>query len=236
MKKLLFVLLLSLFLVACGNESDAESGNEEPKEEQKAENDETEEVNNETKENETIDEDEYSFENEYGMFNLVGMYYSEDEDQEPGFYKIDFDGFILNMTVSLVDIELSEEVQWEERFAGKEKVRALLIVTEAENTTDMDIDFNGTSTIVTSDKQQVSPDYGIGSENESVMTYYGQVIQDGFFIVPLDDNSQPESIELMFEAPYEVTDAGVDTMNGKVGEDTEFEMKFISKEEMEEEQ
>ncbi len=227
MKKLLFVLLLSLFLVACGNESDAESGKEEQKEDQKAENDNTEE-------NETIEEDEYSFENEYGTFDLVGMYYSEDEDQEPGFYKIDFDGFLLNMTVSLVDIELSEEAQWEERFAGKEHSRALLIFTEAENTTDMEIDFNGTSHIVTSDKQQVYPDYGIMSENEAVMTYHGQVMQEGYFIVPLKDDSLPESINLTFEAPYEVINGGVDPINGKVGEDTEFEMIFMSKEEMEE--
>ncbi|WP_373892803.1 hypothetical protein [Virgibacillus sp. CBA3643] len=170
---------------------------------------------------------EHILQNEVGKFTSVGVYGNDQVDEE-GFYKINFDGFKLNVSTMLTDIELTEQAKQQEKYQGKDSVRAVLMYMKAENTNDFEVDFNGTTTVVTSDKEQLSADYGVMSENEAVGSYIDQVKREGYFIIPIEDaESKPKSLKVILEPPYKVEDGAVDPVNGVLGEEKRVEFEFI---------
>lgn len=183
-----------------------------------------------TKNNSNQEEALPSFDGDIGTFHFVGIYTNEEMEENEGSYPVDFEGFHINVTPILVDIELNELGQ--QQYDGKTKVRAIQLTTEAENTNDFNVDYNGTITIVTSDGEQLSSDSGVLSENPVAQTYMGKVKEVGAFTISLDDNAKPEKIELIMEPPYKVENGSVDPVNGVIGEEQHFAFEFISKEEL----
>lgn len=227
MNKILLISLgfLLLFLVAC-NEDEPSTKQVEKSDLETISTDEP--VENKQKEN-----DQYTFTNDIGKFSLVGMYINENIN-ESGFYELDFKGFKLNLVPSLVDIELSESAQAEEKYKGKSNVRAILLTTKAENTNEFDVDYNGTIAITTDTKEQLNTDKGLMASNPIVQTYIGKVKQEGIFVVPIEDMGNiPKSIQLIIDPPYKVIDGAVDPVNGVLGEQKRVDFEFIPKEEME---
>lgn len=230
MNKYLMIIFAGLlvFMVACGNEGSSDIGDKSDVEDHLNEKENTESVEIE----EIPDEDDFSFEGEIGYFDVLGTFLSEDAGEDES-YNIDFDGFLLDINAALVDIELNEEALYDEKYEDKDSIRAIFLHMNAENTTDLDVDFNGATTVVTSDGEQLSADYGILSENEVVQTYYGKVKEEGYFIIPLkNDDSIPDNIEVLLDTPYIVEDGGVDPENGALGENQRFKLNFHSKDEI----
>ena len=214
------IIFLALFLIACGDQETSKESDNEGK---------TEEVNNtgsaekQAEYMEEIDkqsEDDDTYEGELGTYSELGKYGDEE-------IKVDFEGFNLTIEPTLVEIQLNEEAQLEEELKGKDKIRAIYLKTTGENTNDHDVDYNGTMTIVTSEKEQLNTDSGIMSENPIVQTYMGKVKEEGAFTVPLKDvSSEPESIELVLDPPYKVEDGAVDPVNGVMGEEEKIELEL----------
>ncbi len=181
---------------------------------------------------EEIEDDFWEFETDVGKFYMLGMYLNDGINEETGMYEVDFDGFKVDLSVALVDIDVNEEYQY--MYDGQENIKAIQITTDVENTNDFDVDYNGNITVVTSDGEQLNSDSGIMSENPAVQTYYGKVKEIGAFTIVMGSHdSLPERIELIMDGPYIVEDGAVDPVNGQLGEEQRIEFDFISKDEIE---
>jgi len=256
LKKLLSflsLLVLIFVLVACGNSDSETSAQSETKSETESKEKDTEVAEDassaekqaeymEEKEKETENDtkaedsgDEYSFEGEYGTYNLVGMYYNDATmNSDDGTNLVEFDGFNLEYVPTLVDIIPNEEAQIDEQFAGKDKVRAIMMAATGENTNEFDVDYNGDITVVTDTKEQLNSESGVFSENPIIQTYMGPVVEDGVFYFFLkDQESEPKHLKVMFEPPYKVEDGAVDTVNGVLGKEQTVEFDYATKEEIE---
>ncbi len=235
MKKYLFFafITLILFLAAC-NESDTPTveeteGNRSSAEKQA----EWKEEQDSEQEPQEIEDGFWEFETNVGKFYMLGMYLNDEINEETGMYEVDFDGFRVDLAIALVDIDVNEEYQY--MYDEQESIRAIQITTDVENTNDFDVSYNGNITVITSDGEQLNSDSGILSENPVVQKYYGKVKETGAFtIVMEEDESVPESIELIMDGPYKVEDGAVDPINGAMGEEQRLEFEFISKEGLEE--
>ncbi|USK85744.1 hypothetical protein [Peribacillus asahii] len=228
MKKILIIGATALFLAACGDE-EATKPAEEPKQEESKQ----EEI---TKNEDEMSESEWMEQqakkevvvSENESMEPIGVYTNEETDEE-GFFKVDYEGFILKISPKLVNaIPLSPD-----GISGK----ALKIDMQTENTRDGDVDYNGGITIITDTKEQISPESGLMSDNPVIQTYMGQVKEEGYSLAALKDNeSTPQKITLILDAPYEVVDGTVDPVNGVLGEEEkriEFTLEEYQQKEME---
>ncbi len=232
-KRILFLLVtlsLVIGLAACNDADDTIDASNKDTDTEDVDKDKDNEEN--AQENK-VEEDEFApFEGDIGTFTFIGMYLNDDFDEDSGTYPLDFEGFELDLIPMLVDIELNEEGQYQ--FDGETHIRAIQLTTEANNTNEHDVDYNGSITVVTSDGDQLSSDSGTLSENPVVQTYFGKVNEIGAFTIPLEDDAEPESINLIISPPYKVEDGKVDPVNGEMGEQQRVEFEFTSREEMEE--
>lgn len=238
MKKIVGMLLfLLLILAGCGSEeasnnpkqesanSDTETSDsaETPEESESTVNEEeTAEPDSEAATEEAVEQGEgldYDDPAELmeGLAHPIKYYSAEDPTlmTEEGMIAVDFEGFNIDFTVFLVDFKPSEEYLYD--YEEKETIRALLVTTLAENTNDFDVDYNGNITFTTNTKEQVSGDHGIMSSNAAVQTYYGQVVAEGYYIIPLEDGSEPTKLTAIMEGPWKVEDGAVNTENGPMG-------------------
>lgn len=237
MKKLNVVLLSSLLLlVACSDENvDGETVQESASTDTEAvemseESEATTEEESSTKvdateeseepiEEDPAEESEYddAFELPEGLAHPLEYYMSEDPSliNEYGMTVTDFEGFILGISVFLVDFKPYEEYLYS--YEEKENIRALLVLTDGENINDFDVDYNGDMTFTTDTKEQVRGDAGIFSSNDAVMTYYGQVEAAGYYIIPLKDDSEPTKLTAILEGPWKVENGTVFTGDGPMG-------------------
>lgn len=237
MKKIIFILGMStaLLLGACSEEepksspeeTQEPSGTEEESTESEAPVDQTEV---EEKEEETADEDENkNIEFPEGQVDLISYYGTEESYQrelnsdEGGVIPLDFEGFKVDTAFYLVDFRPNEEYRYE--YEDKESVRAIMAITQAENTNDFDVDYNGGMTIITDTKEQVNATSGLMGDNPVIGMYYGQVEAEGYYIIPLKDDSQPEKITVIMEGPWQVVDGAVNTETGQMGEEQRFELQ-----------
>lgn len=243
-----FILIMGLiFLTACGSENaNKNEGNSTKPEnnEMSSIEDETEEKEEQPKE-ESADQkngdenhqdgaskisDEEPIELNEGMAHPLRYYGNEEaikaaengELNNDGFIETDFEGFLINSSFFLIDFKPDE--YHKDLFENKDNVRSILVMMRAENTNDHDVDYNGNITITTDTKEQVHSDAGVFSSNPVVQTYYGNVEENGYFIIPLKDDSMPEKITVIMDPPYIVKDGGVDPTNGKMGEEVRFKL------------
>lgn len=239
MKKSFYVVGLSLLMMVsgCGNEEAQEtpesSGSDTP-EVQEAESVETPaaEIEEETDSAEPVEEEiaaQETIEFPEGAMDLVSYFGTEESyereinSDEGGSIPIDFDGFKVNTTFYLVDFRPNEEYLYE--FEEKETVRAIMAITETENTNEYDVDYNGGMTVITDTKEQVSAASGLMGSNPVIGTYYGQVEEEGYYIIPLKDDSKPEKITVIMDGPWRIVDGAVNTETGQMGEEQRFELQ-----------
>lgn len=227
MKKYLWAILV-LFLAACGSStSTEEKPQEEPKQTEQKQDERAKEAPAEQTGN--ADEDD--------TVNLVegpaiGLkYYGteesavalESDDENGGFVRADFEGFHVDFMVFLVDFY--PNVDYRSDFNDKDTVRALLLTIKAENTTDLDVDYGGSIQINTDTKEQVHSFDANSFLNPAIQTYNGKVVEEGYFIIPLKDESNPNEITVRLDHPWIVEDGGVNTDTGMMGEELKFELK-----------
>lgn len=164
-----------------------------------------------------------------GQVDLISYYGTEESYQrelnsdEGGSIPLDYDGFIVKTTFYLVDFRPNEEFLYE--YEEKESVRAIMAITETENTNEFDVDYNGGMTIITDTKEQVSATSGLIGNNPVIGMYYGQVAQEGYYIIPLKDESKPEKITVIMDGPWQVTDGTINTETGQMGEEQRFDLQ-----------
>lgn len=182
MKKALFILLVSVFILgACGSD---EVSNK-PKENEKKEEIKDEENMSQAewmKEQENLKEEELSEEEleahfeetgeiidpEFGIMKTIGVGFSDEvgidgtdaplKPIEMGPMKLFIDG------VAILDVEPNEDMKM--MFNDKDKVKAVVVDMKAENTSDDDITFNPNSAIIVTDT---------GEQVESEMFLMGDV-------------------------------------------------------------
>lgn len=156
MKKLLFVLLLLLFLVACGNESDAED----------SENLEEAETKTTTIEFGDFNNDLNSYTDEMGETYSIVEKYKSDESADNGFNEVSYDGYNYKFSVLAVEDENQEYIA---------------LVGETENNTENSIHFNSDTEIITDTQEQAESDflYAVGESAPSVIT-------EAFILIPIN--------------------------------------------------
>lgn len=232
MKKLNIVLLSSVLLLAACGEENAEPAPVEQETTATTENveeaesteieEETAEPDSEEATDEAVEQGDGLDYNDpaeliEGLAHPIKYYSAEDSTMvtEEGMTTVDFEGFNIDFTVFLVDFKPSEEYLYD--YEEKETIRALLVTTIAENTNDFDVDYNGNITFTTDTKEQVSGDPGIMSSNTAVQTYYGQVEAEGYYIIPLEEDSSPTELTAIMEGPWKVENGAVNTEDGPMG-------------------
>jgi len=219
MKKLLAGLSLSaaLFLAACGggaeeNMNETTSANTEAT--QQADNEQlsqSEWMEQQSEADIEADQEELN--------GVIGNYVNEDMNED-GYYTVDFEGFELQVAPKL--IETASDTG--------EMTKAIKLDMIGENGTDMEVDYGGGTTIVTDTQEQLSPDFDIMSDGIEIMgqNYYPDVIKEGYSVAPLKNSENtPQSITVILDPPYEVTEDGVDPINGVLGEEqtVEFDLE-----------
>lgn len=143
MKKLLFVLLLSLFLVACGNDAEGNQILEDTK--------------TTTMEFGDFDNDLNSYTDEMGDNYIITEKYKSNESADNGFNKISFDGYDYKFSVLAVESESQEYIA---------------LVGETENNTENSVQFNSEAEIITNTQEQSTSDflYAVGESAPTVIT------------------------------------------------------------------
>lgn len=210
MKRLLTLMMAALLLAACGNDEPEEQVTDEPVLEEKATNEESEPI--ELAEGTMYPIAYFGTEESYADLTSGGE----------GNVATDFEGFHVDSQFLLADFVPSEEYAY--LHDDKENIRAIMVLMQAENTTEHDVDYNGDVMIVTDTKEQVYGESGILSENSTAQSYFGKVEEVGYYIIPLKDDSTPKTIEVTMGAPYEMVDGSVDPIDGKMGEDVTLEL------------
>lgn len=215
MKKALGVALFSttLLLSACGEEKASKESDSKQEANEAVEDTKDVAVTKEKKEN-----PKYDFSNDMGDFKIIGMYASSKNSDKDKITTLDFKGFKLKIIPSLVEIKLSDEAKLDERFAGQDTAKAILLTMEGENTLEDDVDYNGTLVAVTDTGEQINGDNGVFSSNEVVQTYYGKVKQAGIDVLPLEGDKMPKSFKLIVDPPDKLEDGtyvGEDTLGGE---------------------
>lgn len=147
----------------------------------------------------------------------------ESDDPQAGLLHADFEGFEVNFSMFLIDFWPYENEQY--LFDDKEYLRGILVLTHAENTTDQEISYDGSIQVNTDTKEQVFSDSEVLSHNPIAMTYTGNVEEEGYFIIPLKDESDPNEITVRMSPPFIVEDGSVDPINGILGDKVTFELK-----------
>ncbi|MEC2274157.1 hypothetical protein ABS751_09815 [Bacillus subtilis] len=223
-------LTLSFSLAACNTE-DSSAKEDKAKEEKTATKTEEKTEDKTTAKKDSSTEEKYKFSNESGDFTMLAGYTNDQSDKEQGFITLDFQGFTLKFMPVLVDLKLSDTMKQEEEYSGKDTVRAIMVSTEAENTADHDVDYNGDITVITDTKEQLTADSGLLSNNPIVKTYKGKVKEEGYFLIPLkDQKSTPKELELRFTPPYKVENGAVNTETGLMGKEQTVKVKYTSRE------
>lgn len=223
-------LTLSFSLAACNTE-DSSAKEDKAKEEKTATKTEEKTEDKTTAKKDSSTEEKYKFSNESGDFTMLAGYTNDQSDKEQGFITLDFQGFTLKFMPVLVDLKLSDTMKQEEEYSGKDTVRAIMVSTDAENTADHDVDYNGDITVITDTKEQLTADSGLLSNNPIVKTYKGKVKEEGYFLIPLkDQKSTPKELELRFTPPYKVENGAVNTETGLMGKEQTVKVKYTSRE------
>ncbi|KIN29807.1 hypothetical protein ACFTRE_07645 [Bacillus subtilis] len=223
-------LTLSFSLAACNSE-DSSAKEDKAKEEKTATKTEEKTEDKTTAKKDSSTEEKYKFSNESGDFTMLAGYTNDQSDKEQGFITLDFQGFTLKFMPVLVELKLSDTMKQEEEYSGKDTVRAIMVSTEAENTADHDVDYNGDITVITDTKEQLTADSGLLSNNPIVKTYKGKVKEEGYFLIPLkDQKSTPKELELRFTPPYKVENGAVNTDTGLMGKEQTVKVKYTSRE------
>ncbi|MEC2197804.1 hypothetical protein V7174_13705 [Bacillus subtilis] len=227
-------LTLSFSLAACNSENSSAKDNKAKEEKTATKTEEKTEDKTTAKKDSSTDssaEEKYKFSNESGDFTMLAGYTNDQSDKAQGFITLDFQGFTLKFMPVLVDLKLSDSMKQEEEFSGKDTIRAIMISTEAENTADHDVDYNGDITVITDTKEQLTADSGLLSNNPIVKTYQGKVKEEGYFLIPLkDQKSTPKELELRFTPPYKVENGAVNTETGLMGKEQTVKVKYTSRE------
>ncbi|PJN84889.1 hypothetical protein [Bacillus velezensis] len=214
-------LTLSFSLAACNSQDS--SGSEKNKEEKNSKTHEKSASNTES--------EKYKFTNETGDFTILAGYTNEQSDKKEKYINIDFKGFKIKFLPVLVDVKLSDSAKAKDQFKGKDTLRAIMLTTEAENTTDHDVDYNGNITVITDTKEQLESQGGLVSDNPIVMTYKGKVKEQGSFLIPLkDQKSTPKELDLKFSPPYKVENGAVNPETGQMGNEQTIKVKYTPKE------
>ncbi|MFD1416792.1 hypothetical protein [Oceanobacillus jeddahense] len=179
MKKILFVLLLSLFLIACGNESESDAGSDITPEETETTTMDFADFNN----------DINTYTDEMGETYTILEKYKRDESADNGFNKVNFDGYEYKFSVLAVESE-SESQEY------------IALVGETENTTDNSVQFNSEAEIITDTQEQSESDflYAVGESDPSVIT-------EAFILIPIN-RGIPESFSLEIDTPWIALDNG----------------------------
>ncbi|WP_425203972.1 hypothetical protein [Priestia megaterium] len=202
MKKAIGVTLLScmMLLTACGEKetSSEPTTSQTEKKEEKA-------TGQSEQAEKAVKEEKCDYDVPDGCAKVLGAFYNDDTSKD-GLYKIDFNGFKLDIVPVLVDIKLSEEAQMDEKYNGQTEVKAVMIIMQAENTLEDDVDYNGGFTVVTDTGEQLSSDSGISSANEVVQTYFGKVKATGYDILPIEGDKLPKSFKLILDPPDKLVD------------------------------
>ncbi|MBN6887034.1 hypothetical protein ACUXCC_002044 [Cytobacillus horneckiae] len=221
MKKVLFLLVLSLFLGACGSDG----ASNEPKENEKKEEGKTEENKSqaewmeeqENSKEEKLSEEELQahFEEtgeiidpEFGIMKTVGVGYSDEvgidgtdapvTPIEMGSMKLFIEG------VAILDVEPNEDMKM--MFNDKDKAKAVVIDMKAENTSEDDITFNPNSAIIVTDT---------GEQVESEMLlmgdaggdFLGKVTKEGQTWWLLKDlEKEVKELTMIVSPPYKTED------------------------------
>lgn len=222
MKKLLFVLLLSLFLVACGNESDSNAESKETEETNEVEETTNEEKEQEEEIEETTEEvedktDEVSEdsdlptgdweESEFGQVKFLGAGYNDEigiDGTDGDIKPVELGPInLLIENVTVLDIRPNEEYK-DYLFEGRDELRAIVATVNAENTSEDDLEFYIYDTILTTDTgQQLESNWDLttGIDGE----FYGQVNKDGEVWWTLDDTEQDiSSVQMIISPPYDM--------------------------------
>ncbi|OAH53059.1 hypothetical protein AWH48_11920 [Domibacillus aminovorans] len=165
-----------------------------------------------------------------GLYEKIVLHEKKNSSEEDGSCLIDFEGFHLKTTPTLVKVRPNEMNM--EMFGGQEEIQAIMLTQSAENTTDGDVDYLGTTTIITDTKEQISEPSGLMSTNAVVQTYYGKVQAEGFSLFPLKDSKvTPQKIAIMFEPPYKIVNGAVD--GTRLGEGQRVDFIYTDREELE---
>lgn len=195
MNKLLLLMGLVLVLGACGNDEDAEPEQKDENDMSQAEwaeehGDEFEgeseskssdpmEVGNKNDEHDTLVDGA----TEYKVIER----YVTDETDEDGFNTIDFDGYIFNFSLALVEDQNGEH--------------SIAMFGESENTTDEVVQFNADIEVVTDQQDQTNTQQGFGKSKPNVK-------MKGYDILPLE-YGEPGSFTATIEPP--MTEVGDET-------------------------
>ncbi|MCA1028348.1 DUF4352 domain-containing protein [Cytobacillus kochii] len=169
MKKVLFILVISLFLAACGkSEASNEPENKEKNEEDMSQ---SEWIENQEKDNDkelTEEEQEAHFEEtgeiidpEFGIMKTVGVGFSDEvgiDGTDAPIKPIEMGPMKLFIeSVAILDVEPNEDMKF--MFDDKDKARAVIVDMKVENTSDDDITFDPNSAIIVTDTgEQVESD------------------------------------------------------------------------------
>lgn len=229
--KILIGFLAIGLLAGCGNEATKDTTTEKPEKDVAVQESAAETTaKEETKENETgIANGEFDITNDTGYIKLLGIFEGELSSDEDLSANIDFNGFKVSFIPSLVDIELSDEAQMDEKYEGKTETKAIMLSMNVENTLEDDVDYNGSITVVTDTGEQLYADSGILSKNAVVQTYHGKVKQTGYDILPLTGDELPKSIKVIMDPPDKLVNGALNG-NDDLGGEQRIEFNKLVKE------
>lgn len=205
MKKLLFVLLLVLFLAACGGEGEESGSEESSSNEVNA----SEETDSDSTEDEVTEGD--TIENEMGTFNIT----YKDKD-----IKDTYENGPMNLTITGVQVgTLEPSEDYKDMFDGKEKLTTITVGMNAENTSDETVSFYPNQAVLTTNAgDQVDADLFLSGDVGG--DFFGEVKKEGEVIFLLDTPAEEiESGKLIINGSH---DENID----RLGEDLQIELGF----------